>query len=44
MAKEEHLSLGDDGRTEATPPMERRAPVEVLPVKRIARRAAPPYF
>ena len=32
MAEEGHLPPGNDGRTEATPPMERQAPTEVLPV------------
>ena len=33
MAKEGHLPPRDNGQMEATPPMEPRAPTEVLPVK-----------
>ena len=44
MAEERQLPPRDDGRMEATPSMERRAPAKVLPVKRMARKVAPLYF
>ena len=31
-----YLPPGDNGLTKATPPMERRAPAEILPIKKIA--------
>ena len=44
MTEEGHLPPRDDRRTEAATFMEHRALAEVLPVKRMARRAAPFYF
>ena len=44
MVEEEHLPPGDDRRTEAATSMEHQALAEVLPVKMMARRAAPFYF
>ena len=42
MAEEGHLPSQDIGRTEASTPMEHRAPLEVLPVER--GTATSPYF
>ena len=44
MTEEGHLPPRDDRRTEAATFMEHWALAEVLPVKRMARRAAPLYF